>query len=376
MSRAVKKLLRLRALLALACVACTGTGSDTRDLLAPFDEAAFPTAARIRSAQDVLQHEPYEAATWADLGAAWFEAARATLDPVAVRRARDAFTRSQSLAETDRAAENLALLALFRQRFADASRRFDALRARHPDDTELLPRAVEAALGSGDVARAEELIALAPRSESDPRVREAGALLRRERGDLSGAACELLAASALARPASELEAERLALAAAAVYLEAGDATNAARLLVPFESAPPARADAEILLAELAFAGRANTQGALRAQLERCETLLARQVTNPRLHAAAARLARALHDDERAETHVLAAEDGFTRVQETSETYTLGDLANLYAIGDDDLDRALEFARKHARAVHDRGARARIEELELRRTRHLRARRDG
>ena len=93
------------------------------------------------------------------------------------------------------------------------------------------------------------------------------------------------------------------------------------------------------------------EGQLDKALGVYEGLLGEQ-EDPAIHRRAFLVARWLGQEDRAHRHFEAAEQGFQRVIDAGEVYTLGGLARLYADGDVNMEQALKLAQHNLEYKRD------------------------
>ena len=260
---------------------------------------------------------------WVQLGEATLEQARLTHDPDTVVRARESLLHSLELQPSFRAYLALSALSNFTHRFEDALQWSELASTAAPQDTSLLAQRVEALLGLGRLDDVERLLVDAPAEEFF------AVACRARWHAASGRVDEAVEAFVLAVDlADDLHAQELGVwarvAAAAVLLDSGRADEAQPHLALAAVADPGSVLVRIHLTELLEA-----RGRLREALRRVRRL-ARETRDPELHSRAFALARQLGKPRLARRHFARAEQGFERVSEAGEIYSLESLARLYA----------------------------------------------
>jgi len=280
--------------------------------------ALLPAAGNARAAD-----APKHYLAWVQLGETMLEQARLTHDPDTVVRARESLQHSLELQPSFRAYLALSALSNFTHRFEDALRWSELASTAAPQDTSLLAQRVEALLGLGRLDDVERLLADAP-AENFLAV-ASRARWHAASGRVDEAVEAFIDAVELADEAGVEELGVWArVAAGALLLDSGRADEAQPHLALAAAADPGSVLVRIHLAELLEA-----QGRLAEAFGQVRRL-AKETGDPVLHSRAFALARQLGKPRLARRHFERAEQGFERVSEAGEIYSLEPLARLYA----------------------------------------------
>lgn len=304
---------------------------------------------RIAYYQKRVQSEPRLYPAYALLGAAYFDKARWTHDPVWLARSREALARSMGIQPNFDAMKSMAAVCNFSHRFEDALLWIDRAAGAMPEDTSLVAMRVEALLALGRVAEAESAVSASSLSD-DFYVAAARGQVAIAMGRLDDARTAFLdsAKAARAQKASQLQAWALVMAAG-TFIDSGRAWDArpllesARALDP-DSAELAIHDAEVLEAE------GQPESALATYAD-----LANDSGDPALHAKSFTLARKLGHHRDAAAHFEAAESGFQKAIDAGEVYTLEALAMLYLEAGESIERVRPLVTENFKYKRDRSA---------------------
>ncbi len=326
---------------------------------APRGRAALPgSAERIEFYSARVRDHPRHYPAYAQLGEAYLDQARETLDPAAIGRARVALQRSLAIQENFEALKGMTALCDFTHRFGEAAEWGARAAAAWPADTEVTALQVEAYVGMGERDAAAAILESAhPLNGEDFHLAVARGLWLADGGRATEAADAFVRAAALARVAGVEELVAWAqVSAAGVWLDNHDPGRAAPFLRDAAGIRPRDRRLLIHRAEL-LAADGNLAGA--AELYR--SLLSR-ADDPEVHRRLALIARDLgREDDRAR-HFAAAERGFRRVLAAGEIYTLEGLARLYLDQHVHLAEAAELSAQNLRYKRDRRALATDREI--------------
>jgi tetratricopeptide (TPR) repeat protein len=298
-----------------------------------------------------LSEHPRLFAVYTQLGAAYLEKARETDDPTFLARGRDALERSVAIQPNFPAYKVMAGLCNFAHRFECALEWGRRAAAANPTDTDATALLVEAYMGLG---RYEDAANLLP----PPGVKV---------GDFYTAAAlgQWLASQLRYDEAVDafLGAAKFARATGASDVTAWAEVRAAGALLDWGRPGSARSHLEAAARlgprnrvvwkdlRLHWAEFYEAEGRLEKALAVYEGLLAEQ-EDPEIHHRAFLVARWLGQEDRAHKHFEAAAQGFQRVIDAGEIYTLGGLARLYADGDVNIEHALALARRNLEYKRD------------------------
>lgn len=310
--------------------------------------------AQIRAYEATVTQHPNRHPVYCSLAAAYLQKARDSHDPAWLAKARAALERSRALQPSYEALRLSAAIANFSHRFEEglawARQAQAASWVERGSDPQVLDLLVEAHLGLG---QPEEAARLLPAEGAPlPDFHTAAAVGRYH---------VALGEHARARPAyaaaleHALKARVPLLAAwaevrlAGTYIDSGQAQQARPHLVNAQRHHPAGREVRMHWAEVHEA-----QGRPTAALALYEALLSERV-DPGLSVRAARLARELGAQDRAQHHFAAAEAGLRTALEAGEVYPLGELALLYAEAGVHLERAHTLATRNLEYRRDREA---------------------
>jgi tetratricopeptide (TPR) repeat protein len=281
-------------------------------------------ATRIRYYDARVREHPRLYPAYTQLGAAYLDQARATLDPAALRHARAALTRSLEIQASFEALKTMTALCNFTHRFAEALEWGRQAALASPGDTEVTALRVEAHLGLGERDAAAALIA-ATGAREDFHLVVARARWLAESDRTAEAAAAFTGAAEVAHRSGVDELVVWAeVSAAGVWLDADQPDGAVAHLDRAARLRPDDRRLRVHRAEL-LAARGDHEAALvlyRADL--------RDVDDPEVHRRVALILRDLGRRRDAEVHFGAAERGFRRALDAGEVYTLEGLALLYA----------------------------------------------
>ncbi|HEX9743547.1 MAG TPA: tetratricopeptide repeat protein [Nitrospiraceae bacterium] len=298
-----------------------------------------------------LSEHPRLFAVYTQLAAAYLDKARETHDPTFLTRGRDAGERSVAIQPNVLAFNVMAGLCNFAHRFECALEWGRRAAAANPTDTAVTALLVEAYMGLG---RYEDAAKLLP----PPGVKA---------GDFYTAAAlgQWLASQLRYDEAVDafLDAAKFARATGASDLTVWAEVRAAGALLDWGRPGPARSHLEAAaglgpgnpvawkMLHLHWAEFYEAEGQLDKALAVYEGLLEEQ-EDPAIRHKAFLVARWLGQEVRAHKHFGAAEQGFQRVIDAGEIYTLGGLARLYADGDVKIEHALALAQRNLEYKRD------------------------
>ena len=307
--------------------------------------------ARIDFSLKKLSEHPRLFAVYTQLAAAYLDKARETHDPTFLAKGRDAVERSVAIQPNVPAFTVMAALCNFAHGFDCALEWGRRAAAANPADTAVTAFLVEAYMGLGRYEEAAKLLPL-PGARS---------------GDFYTAAAlgQWLASQLRYDEAVDafLDAAKLAGAGGMNDLAVWAEVSAAGALLDWGRPAPARShlDAATRLGprnrvvwtmlQLHWAEFYEAGGRLEEAVAVYESLLQEQ-EDPAIHHKAFLVARWLGQEDRANKHFEAAEQGYQRVIDAGEVYTLGGLARLYADGDVNLEHALALARRNLEYKRD------------------------
>ncbi len=307
---------------------------------------------RIRYYAARIREHPRLYPAHAQLGSAYLDRARETLDPAAIAEARAALTRSLEIQESFAALKLMTALSNFTHRFRAAVAWGERAAAASPADSEVTALRVEAliGLGEGDAARALLDAVAGAGTAADFHLAAARGRLLAESRRSSEAVAAYGEAAGLARAGGVDELIAWAwVSAAGVWIDDGEPARAAPYLADAARLNPSDRRLRLHQAELR-AARGDAAGALAVY----EGLVAK-VVDPEVHRRAALLARNLGRTKDAEAHFAAAERGFRRVLDAGEIYALEGLARLYAGLGVHLDEAAALSARNLTYKRDRAA---------------------
>lgn len=321
---------------------------------------------RVRAARSKLADHPRLDPVWAELGEALLDCARIAREPGLVAEAHAALERSLSIQPNFLAWRGHVALANFRHRFAEALVWAALAEAAYPEDTTVLAMRIEALVSLGRTDEAERWFEDHPPGADDFHARTAHARTACAAGRTEAGTAEYVDAAGRIRARAPALAQWALIRAAAARIDGGQPARARPLLEEARGLGPSSIDLEVHTSEVDEA-----EGRLAEALARCEALLERD-DDPTVHAAAARLARALGDLEAAERHFGSAEQAFRAALAAGESYTLGALARLYADEGERLDEAEALAEHNREVVRLPESEALLERIRALRRRALQA----
>jgi tetratricopeptide (TPR) repeat protein len=335
-----------RARCVAVCVALIVLGSCASPGRPPSD-----VDARIDFYVKKLSEHPRLFAVYTQLGAAYLEKARETHDPAFLARGRDAVKHSVAIQPNFPAFKVMAGLCNFAHQFECALEWGRRAAVANPADRAVTALLVEAYMGLG---RYEDAAKLLPSPEA-------------KAGDFYTAAAlgQWLASQLRYDEAvgAFLGAANFARATGASDLTAWAEVRAAGALLDWGRPGPARSHLEAAASlgplnrvvwkdlRLHWAEFYEAEGQLDKALAEYESLLAEQ-EDPAIRHRAFLVARWLGQEDRAHKHFEAAAQGFQRVIDAGEIYTLGGLARLYADGNVNMEHALALAQHNLEYKRD------------------------
>lgn len=298
-----------------------------------------------------LSEHPRLYPVYAQLGAAYLDKARETHDPSFLARGRDAVERSLAIQPSLQAFKVMAGLCNFAHRFETALEWGRRAAAANPSDTVVTALLIESYMGLG---RYEEAAKLLPPPGATPRDFYTAAALG-----------QWLVSQLRYDEAVDafLDAARFARVGGMNDLVIWSEVSAAGALLDWGHPSPARSHLEAAarlgpgnavvwrMLHLHWAELYEADGQLDKALAVYEGLLEEQEDSAIRHKAFL-VARWLGQDDQAHKHFEAAEQGFQRVIDAGEVYTLGGLARLYADGDVNIEQALALAQRNLEYKRD------------------------
>jgi hypothetical protein len=342
------------ALLVAAAMLAAVSGCAAR---ARTDEPSVQERIRYYTAR--IEEEPRLYPAHAQLGSAYLERARETLDPASIAQARAALTRSLDIQENFAALKLMTALSNFTHRFRDAVGWGERAAAAVPADSEVTALRVESLIGLGESEAARALLdgVTGSGTPADFHLAAARGRLLAESGRSADAVAAYAEAATLAEAGGVDDLVAWAwVSAAGVWIDDGEAERATPYLADARRMIPNDRRFRIHQAELLAA-----QGGQAGALAIYEALVAK-VLDPEVHRRAALLARDLGRTKAAEAHFAAAEKGFRRVLDAGEIYALEGLARLYAEHAVHLEEAAALSARNLTYKRDRSALATAAEV--------------
>ncbi len=298
------------------------------------------TDAKIVFYQRKLEADPRLYPVYVQLAAAYLDKARETHDPAYLPKAREAVQESLAIQPSLDAYQAMSAICNYSHRFEEAVTWARRAAETSPQDTSIIAALVEAHLGLGQTAEAEQLLSALPASLEDFYSAASRGHVLKARGRLHEAGESFLKAAEFARKEKATDLAVWAqVQASKTLLEMGQPERSAKLLEGAAALDPTSTDLKLQQAELLQATD-KAEDALRIY----EAILV-EMSDAEVHARAFRLAKRLGETERAKGHFEAAEREYQRAVEAGEFYTLGALARLYLDADLHLDRALDLSKR-------------------------------
>lgn len=313
------------------------------------------TDRQIKFYQDKIAKSPEHYPSYALLGNAYLSKARETGNPEFLTNARQNVRKSLEIQPNYQALKTMAMISNYSHRFAEASEWAEKAAQASPEglsgDAELSSIMIESFLGLGQIEKAEKVLKeLAKNKPDDFFTFASQGHFYKASNKVDEAAKAFSEAGNIAGKQNATEFVIWAnVSAAGCFIDANRAAEAVPFLERAKNISPENKLLQIHQAEFLTA-----QDQPQEALKIYEKLLQKS-DDAEIHRRIFLIARKLNDQNLAEKHFQAAVQGFQKVLENGEIYTLEPLAQIYCDADKNLAEAEKLARQNLEYKKDKSA---------------------